>query len=280
MNLPQMNKTAAILLTCLLSMVAIMPQVEAAPPKPKVTSVELDLDAGKMVVTGRNFGTRKWQIGVLLHLAETGPVTLNVDSFTKLQPTEEVPVLLHQLVVSGLPQNIDDFAGMHLLEVRRKYKQLVNGVSVVKYKIGTRTVTIGAQGVGVSQTTIDAEGNLIVTLTNGTEINAGQVKDTSVVLELSKQSELFDYTGGTGSINIQSNADWEWEIEGAYSTSGQWITQSSLDFGLQNGNQTLTYEVAPLPLESNEPREASIIFTSTNGPRYEWYFTVRQEPRQ
>ena len=138
----------------------------------------------------------------------------------------------------------------------------------------------GSDGVGVSQTTIDADGNLIVTLTNGTEINTGQVKDTSVVLELSKQSELFDYTGGTGSINIQSNADWEWEIEGAYSTSGQWITQSSLDFGLQNGNQTLTYEVAPLPLESNEPREASIIFTSTNGPRYEWYFTVRQEPRQ
>lgn len=272
MNLPQMNKTAAILLTCLLSMVAIMPQVEAAPPKPKVTSVELDLDAGKMVVTGRNFGTRKWQIGVLLHLAETGPVTLNVDSFTKLQPTEEVPVLLHQLVVSGLPQNIDDFAGMHLLEVRRKYKQLVNGVSVVKYKIGTRTVTIGAQGVGVSQTTIDAEGNLIVTLTNGTEINAGQVKDTSVVLELSKQSELFDFAGGTGSVDIQSNTDWTWQIEG-----GEWIS-SSFDRNARNGNQTFTYEVSEL--YGNTPREASILFQSTNGPSYEWYFTVRQEPRQ
>ena len=58
----------------------------------------------------------------------------------------------------------------------------------------------GSDGVGVSQTTIDAEGNLIITLTNGSEINAGQVKDTSVVLELSKQSELFDFAGGTGSV--------------------------------------------------------------------------------
>ena len=133
----------------------------------------------------------------------------------------------------------------------------------------------GSDGVGVSQTTVDADGNLIVTLTNGSEINAGQVKDTSVVLELSKQSELFDFAGGTGSVDIQSNADWRWQIEGGYTESGQWIT-SSFDRNLQNGNQTFTYEVAEL--YGNTPREASILFQSTNGPKYEWYFTVRQEP--
>ena len=56
MNLPQMNKTVAILLTSLLSMVAITPQVEAAPPTPEIRSVELNLDAGTMIITGRLFG--------------------------------------------------------------------------------------------------------------------------------------------------------------------------------------------------------------------------------
>ena len=128
---------------------------------------------------------------------------------------------------------------------------------------------------GVSQTTVDADGNLIITLTNGSEINAGQVKDTSAVLELNKQSELFDFAGGTGSVDIQSNTDWTWQIEGGYTESGQWIS-SSFDRNLQNGSQTFTYEVNEL--YGNTPREASILFQSTNGPKYEWYFTVRQEP--
>jgi len=115
-------------------MFAIAPEVEARPKKPIITSVELDLDAGKMIVTGRYFGTSERRIRVRLHLAEAGPVTLQVDSLTKLQLTEEVPTLLDQLIVSGLPLNIDEFAGMHRLEVRKK-----------KF-IGTTTVTIGAEG--------------------------------------------------------------------------------------------------------------------------------------
>jgi len=134
MNLPQINKTLAILIAGLLSMFAIAPEVEAGPKKPIITSVELDLDAGKMIVTGRYFGTSERRIRVRLHLAEAGPVTLQVDSLTKLQLTEEVPTLLDQLIVSGLPLNIDEFAGMHRLEVRKK-----------KF-IGTTTVTIGAEG--------------------------------------------------------------------------------------------------------------------------------------
>jgi hypothetical protein len=330
MNLPQMNKTAAILLTCLLSMVAITPQVTAAPKNPKVTSVELDTDAGTMVVTGRYFGGKKFRGDVRLHLAETGPITLKVDKYKKLQPSDEVPILLQQLKLSGIPQNINDFAGVHLLEVRRKYKEKVNGASVVKYQIGTSLVTIGAQGpagpagpqgeqgvagpaglsglsglegadgadgaqgpkgdqgvagpagqdgtdgingtdgVGVSQTTIDSDGNFIVTLTNGTEINAGQVGNSNGTLKLSKNSAVFDFTGGTGSVDIQSNLDWTWQIE-----ADGWIT-SSFDRNWQNGNQTFTYEVSELYGDTS--REASILFQSTNGPQYEWYFTVRQEP--
>ena len=324
MNLPQMNKTAAILITSLLSMVAITPQVTAAPKNPKVTSVELDTDAGTMVVTGRYLGGKKFRGDVRLHLAETGPITLKVDKYKKLQPTDEVPILLQQLKLSGIPQNIDDFEGVHLLEVRRKYREQVDGVSVVKYQIGTSLVTIGAvgpagpkgdtgdagpkgdqgaqgpkgdagvngtdgtngtngkdgeqgpagtngsDGVGVSQTTIDADGNLIVTLTNGSEINAGQVGNSNSTLKLSKQSELFDFAGGTGSVDIQSDTDWTWEIE-----ADGWIS-SSFDRNSQNGNQTFTYEVDELYGDTS--REASILFQSTNGPKYEWYFTVRQEP--
>jgi len=282
MNLPLLNKTAAILITSLLSIVAITPQVTAAPKNPKVTSVELDLDAGKMIITGRYLGGKKFRGDVMLHLAETGPITLKVDRYKKLQPTEEVPILLQQLRVSGLPQNIAEFTGVHLLEVRRKYTEKVDGVSVVKYKIGTSTVTIGAvgpagadgqDGEGVASANINAEGNLIVTLTNGSEINAGQVGVSNAYLQISGSLALFDFTGGSGSLDVQSNTDWEWEIDGQIDG---WLTSPD-DGSLQNGDKTFTYEVAPL--EGNAPREANIIFQSTNGPRYEWYFTVRQQPQ-
>ena len=130
----------------------------------------------------------------------------------------------------------------------------------------------GSDGVGVSQTTIDADGNLIVTLTNGSEINAGQVGNSNSPLKLSQSSAVFGYTGGTGSINIESNTDWRFAFWG----NQQWITSLSLEeSSIQNGNQILTYEVAPLG--ENERREVSILFQSTNGPKYEWYFTIKQE---
>jgi hypothetical protein len=254
MRLTLLNKTAAILLTCLLGIAATAPQAEAAPKTPRITSVELDTDAGTMVVTGRDFGGKKFRGNVRLHLAETGPITLKVDKYKKLQPSDEVPILLQQLQLSGIPQNIDDFAGVHLLEVRRKYKEKVDGVSVVKFKVGTSLVTIGEQGpagtdgvdgeqgpkgdkgdqgvagpagrdgadgaqgpkgdqgdagadgtngsdgVGVSQTTIDADGNLIVTLTNGNEINAGQVRGAP------DWEQVFGYIDGNGA-NISADGN-------------------------------------------------------------------------
>ena len=335
MNLPQMNKTVAILLTSLLSMVAITPQVEAAPPTPEIRSVELNLDAGTMIITGRLFGglqQKAFRGNVRLHLAETGPITFKADLFENFVATEAVPARLQRLTVNGLPQNLADFEGVHLLEVRRRYNELVDGVSVAKFVIGTSLVTIGSEGpegpkgdtgdagqdgadgaqgpkgdagtngtdgtngtngkdgaqgpagvngsdgVGVSQTTIDADGNLIVTLTNGSEINAGQVKDTSVVLELSKQSELFDYTGGTRSLNIQSNTNWRWvnsDKEAGVENEFIWLTAPSEEAS-QSGNQTFTYEVDEL--RSSAPREVTLNFVSDNGPIYSLYFTVRQEP--
>jgi hypothetical protein len=343
MRLPLLNKTAVILLTCLLG-IATAPQAEAAPKTPRVTSVELDTDAGTMVVTGRDFGGKKFRGNVRLHLAETGPITLKVDKYKKLQPSDEVPILLQQLQLSGIPQNIDDFAGVHLLEVRRKYKEKVDGVSVVKYQIGTSLVTIGEQGpagtdgvdgeqgpkgdkgdqgvagpagakgdtgatgpqglagvsgvkgpkgdqgaagqdgtdgdngtdgVGVSQTTIDSDGNFIVTLTNGTEINAGQVGNSNSTLKLSKNSAVFDYTGGTGSVEIQSDTDWIGEFP-----FDSWLTTAT-PFGeygdfTGNGNQTFTFEVAELT--GYMPRETRVRFESASGPVSGWHFTIRQEP--
>jgi len=141
-----------------------------------------------------------------------------------------------------------------LLEVRKKYREQVDGASVVKYQIGTSLVTIGAQGpagtdgvdgeqgpkgdkgdkgdkgvagptgakgdkgdkgdagpqglaglegtdgVGVSQTTIDADGNLIVTLTNGNEINAGQVRGAP------DWDQVFGYIDGNGA-NISADGN-------------------------------------------------------------------------
>ena len=51
----------------------------------------------------------------------------------------------------------------------------------------------------------------------------------------------------------------------------------SLEEGsIQNGNQILTYEVAPLG--GNEPREGEYTFSHLPMvPRYEWYFTIKQE---
>ena len=130
-------------------MVAITPQVEAAPQTPEIRSVELNLDAGTMIITGRFFGGLKQKAfrgNVRLHLAETGPITFRADLFENFVATEAVPARLQRLTINGLPQNLADFAGVHLLEVRRRYTELVDGVSVVKFVIGTSLVTIGAEG--------------------------------------------------------------------------------------------------------------------------------------
>ena len=188
-------------------LVAVTTPVEAAPRTPKITSIELNLDEGTMIITGRYFAWGdKFRGKVLLHLAETGPMTLNVDSYAKLQLTDGVPVRLDQLQVSGIPQNIDEFSGVHLLEVRRRYREQVDGVSVVRYKTGTSLVTIGSEGsvgpegekgekgeqgeqgeqgpaglngVGISSAGITKNGDLILTLSDGTEINAGSVRNSS-----------------------------------------------------------------------------------------------------
>ena len=276
MNSPQMNKTAAILITTLLSMVAIMPQAAAAPQTPEIRSVELNLDAGTMIITGRFFGGLKQKAfrgNVRLHLAETGPITFRADLFENFVATEAVPARLQRLTINGLPQNLDDFAGVHLLEVRRKYSELVDGVSVAKFVIGTSLVTIGAEGpegpkgdtgdagpkgdagnvgpkgdagakgidgtngtngkdgeqgpagtngsdgVGVSQTTIDAEGNLIVTLTNGTEINAGRVRYNQGWRQLGTDIDGEAQFDGSG-WSVSLSADGSTVAIGAISNSG------------------------------------------------------------
>lgn len=141
------NSAASMVLFTLQFLVAVTTPVEAAPRTPKITSIELNLDEGTMIITGRYFAWGdKFRGKVLLHLAETGPMTLNVDSYAKLQLTDGVPVRLDQLQVSGIPQNIDEFSGVHLLEVRRRYREQVDGVSVVRYKTGTSLVTIGSEG--------------------------------------------------------------------------------------------------------------------------------------
>ena len=135
--------------------------------------------------------------------------------------------------------------------------------------------TNGSDGVGVSQTTIDAEGNLIVTLTNGTEINAGQVGNSNGTLKLSKNSAVFDYTGGTGSVDIQSDTNWTGEFP-----FDSWLTSATPigEYGefTGNGNQTFTFEVAELT--GNMPRETRVRFESASGPISGWDFTIRQEP--
>jgi len=140
--------------------------------------------------------------------------------------------------------------------------------------------TNGSDGVGVSQTTIDADGNLIVTLTNGTEINAGQIGNSNSTLKLSKNSVVFDYTGGTGSVGIQSDS--YWIGKNIVNNGSEWLTYDNSREGPDgtfpgNGNQTFTFEAAEL--NGDVPRETVFRFQSASGPISGWDFVIRQEPK-
>ena len=178
-TLPNMNKTIAAALAGLMVMAAVAPEVAAAPKSPKITSVELDIEADKIVVTGQYFGGKKFRGKVLLHLAEAGSIRLVVDKYEKLQPTDEVPILLHQLIVSGLPQNIDEFAGVHLLEIKRKYREQVDGISVVKYKVGTSHVSIGTVGPEGPAGQVGADGAQGPAGQDGANVQDGKLSETS-----------------------------------------------------------------------------------------------------
>ena len=120
-----MNKMAAALVAGLF-VIASTADVEAAKPdnkkppvvQPVITSVEANLDDKTLRITGDNFADEETFTGsVELFLAETGLNALVVDSLAKGLTAEGDP--FQQLVVSGLPANIEDFAGTHLLVVRK-----------------------------------------------------------------------------------------------------------------------------------------------------------------
>ena len=204
-----------------LFVIASTADVEAAKPdnkkppvvQPVITSVEANLDDKTLRITGDNFADEETFTGsVELFLAETGLNALVVDSLAKGLTAEGDP--FQQLVVSGLPANIEDFAGTHLLVVRKGDNANttstfpvtigavgpagadgidgtngINGVNGINGTNGENGAdgqdgadgtngtngTNGSDGVGVSQAVINATGSLVITLTDGSEINAGVI---------------------------------------------------------------------------------------------------------
>lgn len=226
------NAMAAVVAGLLIT-AATLPQIQAAKPNrenpsttlPIITSAEPNTEDKTLRITGNNFADEEAFIGTVeIYLAETGVAPLTVDSFAKGQTSAGED--FQQLVVSGLPANIDDFAGTHLLVVRKgdpSSKNIaafsvtfgavgpegpagadgvqgpigpqgpagqdgVDGVDGAQGPIGPQGPqgeqgpagqdgSDGVNGDGVASVSIDAGGSLIVTLTDGSVINAGVVKD-------------------------------------------------------------------------------------------------------
>ena len=255
---PNVNKLAALFASLVLA-ASTLDKVEAAKPDrnkpsvvmPVITSVEPSIANMTLRITGQNFADEDAFVGLVeIYLAETGLATLVVDSFARGQSADGL--VFEELLVSGLPANIEEFAGTHLLLVRK-------GDPVEN--IATFDVTIGAvgprgadgadgqdgvtgpqgpigpagkdgadglngtngidgadgetgpagpagqDGVGVANASIDENGHLVLTLTDGSTINAGQVRDVpdppSVFLDnfdvdtsLNYLGSGFDVSGG------------------------------------------------------------------------------------
>jgi hypothetical protein len=79
-------------------------------------------------------------------------------------------------------------------------------LSIVKkpeYSVSlSRTGGQGAKGTSVTNARVDENGFLIITLSNGTEINAGYVGSTSLLTNLAFTGSLSDITGGELSTGV------------------------------------------------------------------------------
>ena len=125
-TLNRMSKITAAVIAAMTMTIGSVSQVHAAPPTAQgssasaavITNVEPDLEAKTLRITGKKFSKDAEFVGqVEIYLAETGITILEVDSYVRDQTSDGVSY--DQLVVSGLPANIAEFAGTHLVVLRK-----------------------------------------------------------------------------------------------------------------------------------------------------------------
>ena len=144
-----MSKITTAVIAAMTMTIGSVSQVHAAPPTGQgssasaavITNVEPDLEAKTLRITGKKFSKDAEFVGqVEIYLAETGTTTLEVDSYVRDQTSEGVSY--DQLVVSGLPANIAEFAGTHLVVLRKGTPTFGRWLT----KSATFAVTIGGSG--------------------------------------------------------------------------------------------------------------------------------------
>ena len=148
-TLNRMSKITAAVIAAMTMTIGSVSQVHAAPSTGQgssasaavITNVEPDLEAKTLRITGKKFSKDAEFVGqVEIYLAETGITTLAVDSYVRDQTSEGVSY--DQLVVSGLPANIADFSGTHLVVLRKGTPNFGRWLT----KSATFAVTIGGSG--------------------------------------------------------------------------------------------------------------------------------------
>ena len=144
-----MSKITAAVIAAMTMTIGSVSQVHAAPPTGQgssasaavITNVEPDLEAKTLRITGKKFSKDAEFVGqVEIYLAETGITILEVDSYVRDQTSDGVSY--DQLVVSGLPANIAEFAGTHLVVLRKGTPTFGRWLT----KSATFAVTIGSNG--------------------------------------------------------------------------------------------------------------------------------------
>ena len=148
-TLNRMSKITAAVIAAMTMTIGSVSQVHAAPPTAQgssasaavITNVEPDLEAKTLRITGKKFSKDAEFVGqVEIYLAETGITILEVDSYVRDQTSDGVSY--DQLVVSGLPANIAEFAGTHLVVLRKGTPTFGRWLT----KSATFAVTIGGSG--------------------------------------------------------------------------------------------------------------------------------------
>ena len=144
-----MSKITTAVIAAMTMTIGSVSQVHAAPPTGQdssasaavITNVEPDLEAKTLRITGKKFSKDAEFVGqVEIYLAETGITILEVDSYVRDQTSDGVSY--DQLVVSGLPANIAEFAGTHLVVLRKGTPTFGRWLT----KSATFAVTIGGSG--------------------------------------------------------------------------------------------------------------------------------------
>ena len=138
----------------------------------------------------------------------------------------------------------------------------------------------GEQGVGVADARVDFDGSLIITLTDGTEINAGEVLPFDTTEKLKVYFNNPAVTSGGGSLPDQSgnagkylttdgtNASWE-SVSGAGGTTTNPLTiGTGLSGGSFNGSSPITIALASGYGDTQNPyasKTANFVLAAPNG---------------